>query len=218
LTEGLDGSGGYMGPADTPRRRTNGHTNGKRKSSDLYELLDYFRDKFADGFTDFQKAVDALQPEPIEVAAWLFNHSTGTWPTKTQGGETLSYKAGNIEALLDYWRDRFDGGKPGDFDECVSTLTDKVDDPEALCGWLHHEATGYWPGSAPGEKGDKAYINGWEVGMVDERSELERKLTEQVRQMEISLPRAVCRDALSAQDADLADRHRPEGLQPRPAA
>jgi hypothetical protein len=98
-----------------------------------------------------------------------------------------SAEAGNLEALLDYWTERFDGGHPGDFDSCVGALTDKVDNPEALCAWLHHEATGSWPGQAPSEKNGKLFNDTSTTEIVDTRDELTKKVTEQIRGMEKSL-------------------------------
>lgn len=44
-------------------------------------------------------------------------------------------------------------GTPGDFDRCVSHLTKYVGaaSVKGLCANLHHDATGAWPGHAPGE-------------------------------------------------------------------
>jgi hypothetical protein len=151
-------------------------------------VLDDWRERFEQGTGDFEEGVKALEPQPFGVAAWLYQYATGKLATRDVDGERVEIKAGNLEALLDYWRDRFDGGHPGDFDECVSTLNDKVDDPPALCAWLHHEATGYWPGQAPGEKnGSKLNTNGWEMVVVDSRDELTKRVQEQVRSMEMSL-------------------------------
>jgi len=185
LTEGIDTYGGIMVPPGGPRQPPK-----KKKTAEVVELLNHWRDTFAAGGGDFDAAMKALD-DHLEVTAWLYKHATGEWPTKVaDDGERLSYKAGNLEALLDYWKDRFDGGHPGDFDDCVDTLTDKVDNPQALCAWLHHEATGYWPGHAPSEESDKngkLNLNGWEHTIVDSRDELTKAVTEQIRDMERSL-------------------------------
>jgi hypothetical protein len=57
-----------------------------------------------------------------------------------------SKQQGNIEALIDYWTGRM--GQPGDFDDCVQSLSqhEDIDDPEALCNWMHQQATGEAPG------------------------------------------------------------------------
>jgi HK97 family phage portal protein len=179
LTEGIDTNGGIFVPPDNARKPR------RRKAQDLWLLLDHWRDQFAvdDGRNGiFTKAQVSLDDEPLGLVAWLYHETTGRWPTKIENGERLNYKAGNLEALLDYWRERFDGGHPGDFDDCVSTMTDKVDNPEAICAWLHHEATGYWPGHAPDEESSKLLNE-----VVDGRDELTKKVTEQVREMERSL-------------------------------
>src|SRR6266516_1703866 len=63
---------------------------------------------------------------------------------------------GNLTALLDYWREQMGGGEgeEGDFDKCVEALSGKegIDDPKALCAWLHKQATGESPGHAASEK------------------------------------------------------------------
>ncbi|WP_205843358.1 hypothetical protein [Mycobacterium intracellulare] len=51
---------------------------------------------------------------------------------------------------------------PGDFDRCVKLINEKVTENghkplpdrvvKGLCAKLHHEATGAWPGHAPGEQ------------------------------------------------------------------
>src|SRR5215831_1386346 len=182
LSEGMDASGGFFVPSDFGGRRKR-----KRKAQELWDLLDEWSSKFADGTGDLEQGVEALDPQPFGVAAWLYSYATGKLPTKTENGDVIEIKAGNLESLLDYWRDRFDGGHPGDFDECVDTLSDKVDDPPALCAWLHHEATGYWPGHAPDEKNGKLKTNGWEHAVVDSRDELTKRVQEQIRSMEMSL-------------------------------
>jgi len=187
LTEGIDTYGGALVPPDM----SDGNRRRKRKGAEeLLELLNQWRDTFSEGGGDFDVALKSLDDQ-LELTAWLYKEATGSWPTKiADNGERLSYKAGNLEALLDYWRDRFDGGHPGDFDDCVDALNDKVDNPQALCAWLHHESTGAWPGHAPGEERDKTKslnLNGWEYTVVDTRDELTKAVTEQVRDMERSL-------------------------------
>jgi len=181
LNEGLDSAGGIFVPPQ------NGKPRRKRNAKELWDLLDDWKERFELGTGDLEEAVKALEPQPYALAGWLYSYATGKLATKQIDGETVEYKAGNLDALLEYWRDRFDGGTPGDFDECVSTLNDKVDDPEALCAWLHHEATGYWPGQAPSEKNGKLNVQGWEMLVVDSRDELTKRVQAQVRQMEISL-------------------------------
>jgi hypothetical protein len=46
-------------------------------------------------------------------------------------------------------------GKGGDFKRCETQLAKYVHNPKVLaglCANLHHDATGAWPGHAPGEK------------------------------------------------------------------
>lgn len=59
-----------------------------------------------------------------------------------QGLFTESRKQGNIEAIISTWDEW-----AGSFTRCVEQLTGKpgITTPEALCAWLHHEATGKWP-------------------------------------------------------------------------
>lgn len=62
---------------------------------------------------------------------------------------------GNLSTLLKYWHGQFGdgGGKAGDYMACVNALSDEpnVDDPHALCAWLHVQATGKTPGHAANE-------------------------------------------------------------------
>lgn len=59
-----------------------------------------------------------------------------------QGLFTEARKQGNIQALIDTWEEW-----AGSFTRCVEQLQGKegIDNPEALCAWMHHEATGNWP-------------------------------------------------------------------------
>ena len=59
-----------------------------------------------------------------------------------QGLFAQARKQGNIQALIATWDEW-----AGSFTRCVEQLTGKegIDNPEALCAWLHHEATGLWP-------------------------------------------------------------------------
>lgn len=61
----------------------------------------------------------------------------------------------------------FAGGPAAiDFDRCVKLINEKVVENgnkplpdrviKGLCAKLHHEATGAWPGHAPGEQAEKA--------------------------------------------------------------
>jgi len=48
----------------------------------------------------------------------------------------------DVQELIDTWQDW-----AGGFTECVAALADKpgIDNPEALCAWLHYQAEGKWP-------------------------------------------------------------------------
>ena len=54
----------------------------------------------------------------------------------------------DIQSLVD----TFDEWAGGSFDGCVSALTGKsgIDDPNVLCSWMCHEATGEWPAEKSG--------------------------------------------------------------------
>jgi hypothetical protein len=60
-------------------------------------------------------------------------------------------KAGNPEALREYFNDgadgRIDWGSPGDFDDCVEVASGHLDNPEGFCNLRHEDATGGPPGS-----------------------------------------------------------------------
>lgn len=85
------------------------------------------------------------------------SHSTRSRREKKEIFEPeVKAKEGDLDALLDYWRGQMGGGQgeAGDFDACVAALSKhpEIDNPEALCAWLHHEVTGAWPGHAPAEE------------------------------------------------------------------
>jgi hypothetical protein len=49
-------------------------------------------------------------------------------------------------------------GTPGDYDRCLTQLGKHVHNSDmlhGLCANLHHDATGAWPGHAPGEQTGK---------------------------------------------------------------
>lgn len=62
-----------------------------------------------------------------------------------------------------YWSNRgttrgkvsgIDWGTPGDFDQCVARVAPHLGaKAKPYCALRHHEATGAWPGHAPGEGG-----------------------------------------------------------------
>jgi hypothetical protein len=59
-----------------------------------------------------------------------------------QGLFAEARKQGNIDAIISTWDEW-----AGSWTRCVEQLTGKpgITNPEALCAWLHHEATGKWP-------------------------------------------------------------------------
>lgn len=65
----------------------------------------------------------------------------------------------NTQRLMRYWSHgegalKINWGVPGDFDRCRVELGKYVGPKmlDGLCANLHHEATGAWPGHAPGEE------------------------------------------------------------------
>ena len=47
-------------------------------------------------------------------------------------------------------------GTPGDFDQCVSRVSPHLGEgAKGYCAERHHQATGSWPGHAPGESKGK---------------------------------------------------------------
>jgi len=58
---------------------------------------------------------------------------------------TKPYK-GNVESIVKAWP-QWVGGEEGTFTRCVEILSGKegIDNPEALCAWLHKQAQGKWP-------------------------------------------------------------------------
>jgi ParB/Sulfiredoxin domain len=102
------------------------------------------------GNTGWQADVQAMQ--------WSANN----WkpPDKgkalTKGEVAALHKAGNPEALREWYNEGADGqidwGSPGDFDACVSVASQYIDDAEGFCNLRHQDATGEPPGKAPGEQ------------------------------------------------------------------
>lgn len=81
------------------------------------------------------------------------------------GREATPKDAANTERLKSYWAHgagaaKIQWGQPGDFDRCIAQVQKAVTDHgkppladetvKGLCANLHHEATGGWPGHAPG--------------------------------------------------------------------
>lgn len=75
------------------------------------------------------------------------------------GREATPGDAEATRRLKDYWAHgagaaKISWGSPGDFDRCRTELGKYVHGTtlDGLCANLHHEATGAWPGHAPGEQ------------------------------------------------------------------
>lgn len=70
---------------------------------------------------------------------------------------------GNIQSLLNFWRAQSD---PGTFRKCVSTLSGKpnITNVQALCAWIHKQATGIWP--AQHESLSESGAQNWDVQRV----------------------------------------------------
>jgi len=70
--------------------------------------------------------------------------------------EVEIHKAGNAQALIDWYNNGADGGidwgQPGDFEQCVAIAGKHIDNPEGFCQLRHIDATGEPSGHAPGEK------------------------------------------------------------------
>lgn len=69
--------------------------------------------------------------------------------------EVEIHKAGNAEALIQWYNDGADGqinwGSEGDFDACVAIAGKHLDNPEGFCQLRHMDATGAPAGKAPSE-------------------------------------------------------------------
>jgi hypothetical protein len=73
------------------------------------------------------------------------------------GREATPKDVENTRRLKAYWAHgagaaKINWGVPGDFDRCVVQLSKYVGPGivKGLCANLHHQATGGWPGHAPG--------------------------------------------------------------------
>lgn len=85
------------------------------------------------------------------------------------GKEVSPKDVQNTQRLKDYWdaggKGQIQWGKPGDFDQCVTAVTTAAKGkmtPEQVKGYCanrHHDATGAWPGHAPGEQAAGAAKN-----------------------------------------------------------
>lgn len=68
-----------------------------------------------------------------------------------------------VQALLNFWRGQSD---PGTFRKCVRTLSGKpnITNVNALCAWIHKQATGIWP--AQHESLGESEAQNWDVQRV----------------------------------------------------
>lgn len=75
------------------------------------------------------------QPAPVDVA----------YVQKQLLEQNPNAAAKDVQSLIDTWSEW-----AGGFSECVAALADKpgIDNPEALCAWLHYQAEGKWPAEA----------------------------------------------------------------------
>ena len=78
------------------------------------------------------------------------------------GREATPQDAKNTARIKEYWAHgegaaKINWGTPGDFDRCRAHLGKYVEGNtlDGLCANLHHDATGAWPGHAPGEQSGK---------------------------------------------------------------
>lgn len=75
------------------------------------------------------------------------------------GREATPEDFASTERLMQYWSHGEGAAKigwnsPGDFARCETELGKYVSPGQlkGLCANLHHRATGFWPGHAPGDK------------------------------------------------------------------
>jgi hypothetical protein len=75
------------------------------------------------------------------------------------GREVTPADFASTERLMEYWSHGEGAAKigwdsPGDFARCEVELGKYVppEQLKGLCANLHHRATGFWPGHAPGDK------------------------------------------------------------------
>lgn len=86
--------------------------------------------------------------EIFESIAKQLKEAKGHQPNPQKGSESgvkkmsLEEQRGQYQNLIDTWSDW-----AGSYTKCVEVLSGKedIENPEALCAWLHHEAEGKWP-------------------------------------------------------------------------
>lgn len=80
-----------------------------------------------------------------------------------KANESIITEQGSVQTLLNFWRGQSD---PGTFRKCVRTLSGKpnITNVNALCSWIHKQATGIWP--AQHESLSEAEAQNWDVQRV----------------------------------------------------
>jgi len=75
-----------------------------------------------------------------------------TFVTKRLMDRNPNVSVKTIQSVIDAW-----GDWAGSFTECVDALAGRpgIDDPEALCAWLHYQAEGKWPAEKAGKENRK---------------------------------------------------------------
>jgi hypothetical protein len=99
------------------------------------------------------RRIDDIEMYEVNLCEEGINPGTAFMILKSKGcckdcAGTLCLKKrgpGNLDALVS----TYDDWAGGTFSGCVAALSGKpdIDNPEALCAWITHEATGNWPGS-----------------------------------------------------------------------
>lgn len=132
-------------------------------------------------YADFESCVEDNQEKdsPEGYCAYLHYLITGEWPgirgekamkrlsleavrrfcpscaekMEARGIKALKLATKDISYIIDAWDEW-----AGSYTECVNMLSDKpgIDDPEALCAWLHYQAEGEWPGEKSAHISTKA--------------------------------------------------------------
>ena len=94
------------------------------KSNKLYEM----------NYTETEEGITFDEPHEVENV-YVVKQILAANPN-------MAFK--DVQNLIDTWDEW-----AGSYDACVSALEGKpgIDDPEALCAWLHYEAVGEWPGT-----------------------------------------------------------------------
>lgn len=80
-----------------------------------------------------------------------------------KANESVITEQGSVQSLLNFWRGQSD---PGTFRKCARTLSTKpgITNVNALCAWIHKQATGIWP--AQHESLSESGAQNWDVQRV----------------------------------------------------